>query len=180
MSVVRPESPTIESPAATESREAARLTSSAPVQLTLLFLYSLPLLMLLCSAFASRGFKNDSSLLLVTLDVVSQYAETLREAFATFVIPFVTALAAGRWSASTRGGMNPMQIFFVLVILLLIAIGMLAYIHAQEARIMQSLPISDDLAVQKIKEALDLVTSYVKEVLTYISLLLGVSLWRRS
>ncbi len=161
------------------THSALHITSSAPVQVTLLVLYSLPLILLIYSAVVTSDFKYESRTMEVTLQIVTQYVETLREAFATFVIPFVTALAAGRWSNSTEGGLKPLHLFFILVAILLSAIVILAYMNASSSDIQESLNLSPEEASSQVKQAIGIASSYVKELLIYISLLLGVSIWNK-
>lgn len=165
-------------PVANDARR--RLVSSAPVQITLLALYSLPLLLLMMTPFVSQGYTESSIFVETTYRVVTKYITDLRDAFAVFVIPFVTAMSSGRWDNSTKGGLKPIHTFFIFIGLLTVSILLGAYMHVKQDFMKSMQEVDSETALANVTATLAIVDDYIKEILTYISLFLGVSLWKKS
>lgn len=157
-----------------------RIIGSAPVQITLLALYSLPLILLALTPFASGGYLEPSVFVEATFKVVARYVAELRDAFAVFVVPFVTAMSSGRWDGAAKGGLKPIHTFFIFIAMLTLSIVLHAYIGTKGGAVASIQVVEPDKAQENVESALAILNTYTKEVLTYISLLLGVSLWRRS
>lgn len=156
-----------------------RIIGSAPVQITLLALYSLPLFLLALTPFASDGYLEPSVLVDATFKVVARYVAELRDAFAVFVVPFVTAMSSGRWDGDAKGGLKPIHTFFIFIAMLTLSIVLHAYIDTKGGAVAEIQTTEPDKATENVETALAILNTYTKEVLTYISLLVGVSLWRR-
>lgn len=151
------------------------LTRSTPVQATLLILYCLPLGLLLIATCTSWGFTGQSSFLEMTLTVTTQYFDQLREAFATFVVPFVTAYAVAGSEPNDLRGLRPLALFFILVAMVSTAILLLGFLDSRQESFEHNLELSSRDARTEFIHAQSLLISYIKEVLTYISLILGIS-----
>lgn len=154
-----------------------RLTTSSPVQLTLLTLYSFPLFLIVGSMFTSRGFALESDFVMIAFRVTTQYVDSLRESFATFVIPFVTAFSSVGSARFDTPGLSPLKLFFVLVSLLAVAILALAFLNVREQTFLASLPVDPIKGAALFADGRTVLSAYIKELLTYISLLLGISAW---
>lgn len=157
--------------------QMVRLTTSSPVQLTLLTLYSFPLFLIVGSMFTSRGFALESDFVMVAFRVTTQYVDSLRDSFATFVIPFVTAFSSVGSARFETPGLSPLKLFFVLVSLLAVAILALAFLNVREQTFLASLPIDPVDGAALFVDGQTMLAAYIKELLTYISLLLGISAW---
>jgi hypothetical protein len=164
--------------AAAANKALSQLAGSSSVQLTLLTLYSLPLALLLLATMTSRGYTMESSFLRVTIIVSSKYFHQLRDAFATFVVPFVTAYSATSRDPSAQGGLKAGTLFFILVGILCAAILLLGTVEANELDFIKNLNMKGTDAKDAFTLVDGLLTSYVKEVLTYVSLVLGISAMR--
>lgn len=146
---------------------------SAPIQLTLLGLYALPLLLTLLGTVTSSGFTHPSAVLDLALQVTLQYIENLRELFAMFVVPFVTAYAAGS-ARNDSGGLGTVPLFFMLCCLLLTAIVLTGLLNAREDAFFRIQERSPEEVLDLYNRQKELIAAYTKELLVYISLLLGV------
>jgi hypothetical protein len=156
------------------ARASALVARSAPVQITLLTFYSLPLLLSLIGAVTSRGFLDQSSFLTLALQITTQYIESLRESFATFVIPFVTAYAAAGARREEAGGLGSNALFFVIASLLLVSIFLLGLLNVRSEDFFQIFELKPEAVKTLYDREKALLAAYTKELLVYISLLIGV------
>jgi len=155
-------------------RTKALVAQSASVQLTLLTLYALPLLLFLIAAGTSGGFLYKSNFLLLTLQVTTQYLESLRESFATFVIPFVTAYSAAGPKRDGTGGLGQLALFFILAALLVVSIVLLGFLNVRSNDFSLIFELEPEAIKTLYEHEQTLLTAYTKELLVYISLLIGI------
>lgn len=150
---------------------------------TLIALWVLPMVLLLSAILESSGFSGPSFYTDMSVGVVGVYLEPVRTALASFVVPFVAAYSISEVQEGKKINTQTLTMFFILVAVFLLAVIVAALLRVNEDRFLQSVTVtmSVDTKLEALYgEVLELITAYVKESLVYISLILGISQYKRS
>jgi hypothetical protein len=141
----------------------------------LLMLYALPLIVILFAFVSSDWFTKSSALISFSMSLASLYASNVRETLGTFIVPFVTAYAVAGVQKGNRLEARTLWLFVTLIGLFLMSIVVYSAIQTKVDTMLgqTSVPKPDRLAAKN--QFLSMSASYVKELLVYISLLIGIS-----
>jgi len=143
---------------------------------TLLVLYSLPLFVLLITFVVSSGFTASSSWIEFAIALSGIYLTPTRDTLGTFVVPFITAYATTTIQKGIGIERETLTFFFVLVTIFLLSILVYCAVNMRVDLLLTQLSETKESVLSGSKEKLLAVaSSYVKETLAYISLLLGIS-----
>lgn len=169
----------------------------------LLGIYILPIIILLLAFAMSHGFSCPNVMIDFTLALSPIFQSQLRNALGTIVVPFVTALATSQRQLSLSCQDKPIEsnkkfrkkntsqdknidknksttsryrLFIVLVILFFLTLISYGVTQMRSSTLIQQLSETDPEKLNSIKEFLKNMTeSYMKELLAYISIVLGIS-----
>jgi hypothetical protein len=143
---------------------------------TLLGLYSLPLFVLLVTFIVTAGFSEASVWSEFAISLSGIYLSPLRDTLGTFAVPFITAYAVTTVQKDTSVAPDTLRLFYTLVLLLVVAITTYCVTDMRVSVLLSQLMEGDADKLEKFKERLlGISSAYVKELLVYISLLLGIT-----
>lgn len=148
------------------------------VLFSLLALYVLPLLLITISYLTTSGFvaPGTGELFGLSIALTKMYLGPTRETLGTFVVPFITAYAVSKIQKGTGFERDTKIIFFSMVVIFLLSAAVYCVIHTDVDMLLANMGTADQVALKDAKlKLLQMPESYVKEVLAYISLLLGIS-----
>lgn len=147
------------------------------VAYTLIALYAIPIFVLLAAFALSSGFSEGSASLDFSIALSGIYFTSTRDALGTFVVPFVTAFSVRQISGQQgKYSKQTMALFFVLVVLFLLSMFANAIMQMRWDSFLAQVEEANAEILKGAKDKLLGVTeAYVKELLAYISLLLGVT-----
>lgn len=146
----------------------------------LLGLYSLPLLVILATFVLSDGFTKSSPVIEFNMALAGLYASDVRETLGTFVVPFIMAYAVAGVQRSGRVQARTLWLFLVLVVLFVISIIVYCAVTTRIDLMLSQTSVAPAFVMESKKQFLLISSSYVKELLVYISLLIGISQAGRS
>lgn len=141
----------------------------------LLFLYALPLIVILIAFISSDWFKASSPTIVFSMSLAGLYASEIRETLGTFVVPFVTAYAVAGVQKGGRLEPRTIWLFFTLVLLFLISVVVYSAIDQKVVTMLSQTSVGKDEAQEAKVHFISMSKSYVKELLVYISLVIGIS-----
>lgn len=142
----------------------------------LFLLYALPLLIIGVTAVASSGFSEASSLVEFSVALSGVYLGPTRDTLGTFVVPFITASAATSIHKGAGIERETKVIFIVLVVLFVLSALVFCEVQMHADILVHQLNTENQESLKGVDEKLkNMSESYIKEILGYISLLLGIS-----
>lgn len=145
--------------------------------MSLLFmLYALPLFIIGITAIASSGFTEASGLVEFSVALSGVYLGPTRDTLGTFVVPFITAYAATSLHKGIGIERETMGIFIVLVALFVLAALVFCEVQMHADILVGQLNTINQEVLKGVDEKLkNMSEAYIKEILGYISLLLGIT-----
>ena len=146
----------------------------------LLALYSLPLIVILTTFVISDGFTKSSSTIEFSMALAGLYASDVRETLGTFVVPFIMAYAVAGAQKNDRIEARTLWLFFSLAILFVVSIVVYCAVTTRIDLMLSQTSANKEFVIESKRQFLSMSASYVKELLVYISLLIGISRARRS
>ena len=142
---------------------------------SLLFLYALPLIVIIAAFAMSGWFSSESPLIEFSISLAALYASEVRESLGTFVVPFVTAYAVAGVQKSDRLEARTTWLFLTLTLLFLMAIVVNGAIRLKVDVMIAQTGFAKAVSIEAKDNLLLMSKAYVKEILVYISLLIGIS-----
>jgi len=141
----------------------------------LLTLYALPLFIVLFAFLVSSGFTVSSRSIDFSIALAGLYASEIRETLGTFVIPFITAYAVAGVQKERRVEARTLWLFFSLTTLFLISVVVYSAVQTQIDVMLSQTALDADRMMESKDNFLNMSSAYVKELLVYISLLIGIT-----
>jgi uncharacterized membrane protein YgcG len=158
-------------PQAATNEAVARLA----ITYTLIALYVLPLILLFIT-WSIGGFIENRALTNVSLAINTQYVASARSALGTIAMPFVTAYAVLGAQTGRKIPTETVCLFLVLVGFWVGSMFLKAFVDPIAAQVLQNLTSQDQTLLQAQRDALtESLSAYPRELLVYISLLLGIT-----
>ena len=164
---------------------AAKVTAAFKLHWTLhaityplLVVYFAPVLVLWWTALHTSYFTNDpEQLVKIAVAIAGPFFETVRSTVSAVFVPFVMAYAIKNRDESNRIPVSSLVLFFVLLSFFVASTALYAVIEWKRT----SLGRFDDIVVGDKEVPVaemfkSVATSYAKEALTYIALVLGIAL----
>ena len=133
----------------------------------LLLIYFLPELFIAISMFASDLFQNESAMIPITVTLLEGFAGVIRDALGVLLLPMMTAYSIRRWEEAEAHSQTR-KLLWLLIGLCMGSIALYGIIGGYEPRIAGY----DSHTAQVLKSGS---LQYVREVITYIGILLGIS-----
>jgi hypothetical protein len=131
---------------------------------------------MLTSFFASDGFTISSSWIEFSIALSGIYLTPIRDALGACVVPFITAYAVTSIQQDTKIEIETRVLFLSIVGIFLLSILAYCAIKMRIDVFLGQLSATNQTELSGVKvKLLSMAESYVKEVLAYISLLLGIS-----
>lgn len=146
---------------------------------TLLALYALPLIVILVTFVASDGFSISSPAISFSMALAGLYASDVRETLGTFVVPFIMAYAVAGAQKDARIESRTLWLFFTLAALFVASIIVYCAITTSVNTMLAQSDEGTEAVISSRQNFLAMSEAYVKELLVYISLLIGISQARR-
>ncbi len=147
---------------------------------TLLGLYAIPLFLILATFAASNGFTETSKFIDFGLALVALYSADTRETLGTFVVPFVTAYAVADAQGKGKVAAKTVWLFGTLTTLFLLSVVAYCAVHTRVDVMLGQTSVDGETLLKSRGEFLSISSAYVKELLVYISLVIGISQARKS
>lgn len=141
----------------------------------LLLLYALPLIVILAAFVVSDWFTASSPMIEFSMALAGLYALDVRPTLGTFVVPFVTAYAVAGVQKNDRLEAKTMWLFFTLTLLFLMSIVVYGAIQLRVDQMIGQTSQSKVISTDAKENFLSMSVAYVKELLVYISLVIGIS-----
>jgi|GEM_PF-6383115 len=135
----------------------------------LMGVYFLPLLGVGVSCYISAGFTMEKSLVYFVNIISSNFMQYFREAFASLLMPFVTAYAVKIGSSDQLIPKSTKILISVLILLFIVSSILFTIIQLNQEHL-------EKFGQNIFKVYNDITSNYAKEALAYTALTLGVSL----
>ncbi|MDH5833396.1 hypothetical protein [Luteimonas kalidii] len=141
----------------------------------LLGLYALPLIVLLATFIASDWYTRSSPTITFSMAIAGLYASDVRETLGTFVVPFIMAYAVAGVQKDGRIEARTIWLFATLTFLFLLSIVVYCAITTRVDVMLGQTDALPEVVSKSREHFLAMSRDYVKELLVYISLLIGIS-----
>lgn len=141
----------------------------------LLALYALPLIVLLVTFIASDWYTTSSPTISFSMALAGLYASDVRETLGTFVVPFIMAYAVAGVQKDGRIEARTLWLFMTLALLFLMSIMVYCAVTTRIDVMLGQTDASAEDVLASRENFLAMSRAYVKELLVYISLLIGIS-----
>jgi hypothetical protein len=141
----------------------------------LLALYALPLIVLLATFVASNWYTQSSPTIEFSMALAGLYASDVRETLGTFVVPFIMAYAVAGVQKDGRIEARTLWLFVTLALLFLVSIIVYCAVTTRIDVMLGQTDASPEDVLASREHFLAMSRAYVKELLVYISLLIGIS-----
>lgn len=145
---------------------------------TLLLVYALPLIFIFYAVFATNYFSVRSDTVVVADAISGTFFNLFRDTFGSVIVPLVTAYSIPLRTADAPVPKPTINVFFTLVALFVATVILYALITYNHAALAKYDELSAEGKVVKdyVTIFTGTISSYGKELLAYIALLLGLSL----
>jgi hypothetical protein len=152
--------------------DEARVSVMRPTMIWLvwvvLLLYSLPLLGIIFTWFASSGWTVKLEAVPIVGSISAEFVKNLRDAFGTIVVPLLTAFAIGKIGPDLRVPLRAFALFIGLAALFAGSLVMYAVVTSSKSL--------QDYGKEIVASYTAITQAYPKEFLTYIAVIIGISL----
>lgn len=142
----------------------------------ILVVYFLPVLAIAWAAIVTDGFRQDSVSVTFAQVMASEFYESLRQTIGVIFLPFLTAYAVKVESTQSKIPISTATLFFILLVFFVITVIVYGVVEIRQPTLDRFNTQIDgkDFSLRVFFKATT--STYAKELLAYIAVVLGVSL----
>jgi hypothetical protein len=144
---------------------------------SLFVVYSLPLVFILLSVFMTDFFTEQNNTVYVADAVSGTFFRLFRDTFGAIIVPLVTAYSLPERKAGQPIPNETLRLFFTLLGMFVLTVVLYALIRYHQDALALYNEVNEKEITKNVPELFfNTITSYGKELLAYIALVLGISL----